>query len=67
MAKNKTPVQTNVRLSPTARRLLQHLAQMFGITQRDVIEVALRQYAQSVGVWRPRKFRGSEEGGEARD
>lgn len=43
--------QTNVRLSNTGRKLLEQLALAYGISHTDVVEIALREYAKSVGLW----------------
>jgi hypothetical protein len=38
--------QTNMRLTPTARTLLQQLSEQLGLSQAAVVELALRQLAQ---------------------
>lgn len=45
--------QTNVRLSDEGRRLLEAVADMYGIDFTDVIEIALRHYARELHLWTP--------------
>lgn len=45
--------QTNLRLSDEGRRLLDLISKMYGITLADVVEMAVRKYAQELGLWRP--------------
>jgi predicted transcriptional regulator len=49
---NKTE-QTNVRLSATAKRLLQALAQKLGVSQAAVLEMAIRKFAESESIQEP--------------
>jgi hypothetical protein len=46
--------QTNLRLSDEARKLLDLVSEMYGISMADVVEIALRKYAQELGLWRPK-------------
>ena len=43
--------QTNVRLSNEGRDILHRVADAYGITITDVIEIAVRKYAKELGVW----------------
>lgn len=45
--------QKNLRFSDEAVRLLEAIADMYGISQADVCEIALRKYAQELGLWKP--------------
>lgn len=42
-------VQTNIRLTPTARKLLVRIASFWGVAQGDVIEILLRAEAARLG------------------
>lgn len=44
--------QTNIRLSTEGRKLLDSISDMYGISITDVIEIALRKYAQELGLWK---------------
>lgn len=43
--------QTNVRLSKDGRRLIERLAARLGISFTDVIELAVRELAETKGMW----------------
>lgn len=42
----KKTEQLNMRVTPEAKHLLQELAQTLGISQANVFEMAIRQFAQ---------------------
>jgi len=46
--------QKNLRLSDQAVDLLDTISSMYGISQADVVEIALRKYAQELNLWRPK-------------
>jgi len=50
---NKTG--TSFRLSDTARELIESLTQKLGVSKTDVVEIAIRELAQSKGVQVPPK------------
>lgn len=47
--------QTNVRLSTEGRNLIDNISNMYGISMTDVIEIAVRKYAQELGLWKGTK------------
>lgn len=58
--------QTNVRLSPLGRRLLEGLSEVLGLTHRDVIELSLRRLAREEGLWEPRSLTDARKGSRRR-
>jgi predicted DNA-binding protein len=48
--KTKRDKQTNVRLTPEAKRLLDELVKKLGVTQAAIIEMAIRKFAEQENV-----------------
>lgn len=46
--------QTSVRLSDEGLRILEAIAGIYGISNTNVIEIALRKYAEGLGLWKPK-------------
>ena len=46
----KRDKQTNVRLTPEAKRLLDELVKKLGVTQSAIIEMAIRKFAEQENV-----------------
>ena len=44
--------QTNLRLSDEGRKLLDAIAGMYGLTITNVAEIAIRNLARQVGLWK---------------
>lgn len=46
----ETKQQTNIRLTPTARRIMNDLTNVYGVSQGDVIEMLLRSEAARLAL-----------------